>query len=632
MTRFHKRYWIQNIPIAILWLGVSTELVAVDGFTNHGVAVPVARSFGGTLIENQTGERLLLSWIGDHSAGSTAKLVVDVDSGRYFQIDVNISGWDTAKGSLLSSRNRWYTNFGNRFFEFCPEEKDFIFMGQTDDRSAYALTEDSDGIIWGVQRHNGTVISYNPDTRELRDHGSGHVEEWSQYARTIAADDDGWIYAGISVVAAQIVAYNSQTNEHRMLLADNERERGSGRVIRGSDGGIYATAPGWGWHRLRAGEAFPVEGGPSEEASDIAVYEAARGFVVEHFSDGTRLKDLNVPDRRVVFEDPDGHERVIEFDYDTPGARVYSLLRTPDGMIYGGSGHPTHIFRFDPATDQLEDNHMYRGAHYNALIWHDGYIYTAIYLGGGIDRYDPAIPWDPQVNPRRVMEDSQPELVRPSVFMAHPDGRHLVMAGSPRGGRTAAGLSIFDTVSGQKVILSNRDLLKDHNTVALLPLENGDLLGVTTTQPGTGGKRRAETAELYILDWNNREVIWHEPVLADNAGFRDMIWGPDELYVFGITGDSRLFVFDPLAREVIHEDSMAAYGDPSGSQAPRIMAVGGDGMIYVLFRRAIAAINPVSFEHHLVTPSPVDIRVGIVIQDGRIYFATQSELWSYQIP
>lgn len=605
---------------------------AAEGFTNHGIAAPVARSFGAILVENKNGERLLLSWIGDHSSGSTTKLIINADTGDYSQIDVNIQGWDTAKGTLLSSKNRWYVNFGHRFFEFCPDLKKFTFIGETDDRSAYSLTEDPEGVIWGVQRHNGTVISFNPETKELKDHGSGQVESWSQYARTIAADNDGWIYAGIGAVATQVVSFNSITGEHRQLIAENLRTRGSARVIRGKDGSIYADAPDWGWHKLRGGKAFPVEGKVPLEAEEGLRYQAGRHFFIDNFQDGSSVKDFNVPGRKVEFLDPQGETWAINFDYKTPGARVYSLLLSPDGKIYGGTGHPTHIFKLNPSSGQMKDWHMYEGSHYNDLVWHNDFIYAAIYLGGGIDRYNPEEKWNPGVNPKRIMEDAGPELVRPSVLMMHPNQRHLIMAGSPRRGLTAAGLAIFDIEKNERLTIANENLLKNQNTVALLALEDGNLLGATTTRPGTGGERRASEAELYLFDWNTKTILWHEALLENNDGFVDIIFGPDEKLIFGITEDSRFFVFDLNTRKIIHEISLSSYGRPSGSQAARIMQLAKDGMIYVLFREGILSVDPESFQHRLLASSPVDIRVGIEIIEDRIFFATQSEIWSFKIP
>ena len=81
----------------------------------------------------------------------------------------------------------------------------------------------------------------------------------------------------------------------------------------------------------------------------------------------------------------------------------------------------------------------------------------------------------------------------------------------------------------------------------------------------------------------------------------------------------------------MHDETVTDYGNVTGGQAPRTMAVGPDGGIYVLFRDAIARFEPGSFEHReVVRPGPT-ITTGITIADGRLYFACGPRLLSYDL-
>lgn len=369
---------------------------------------------------------------------------------------------------------------------------------------------------------------------------------------------------------------------------------------------------------------------PVAEASLPAGYHS---MVKDEFPDGARVTELDVPNRALMIEESDGTEREVPFDYETPGARIYSMAKGPDGVIYGGTGHPTYVFRFDVETGDLRAM-QHSGGHVNAIATQGDKVYLAMYAGGAIYEYDVSMPWAPDdeanPNPVRVVEHGRPEIVRPSALKAHPDGRHLIMAGSPRGGRTAGGLFIYDIEQQAGELISHADLLENLNTRGLVALPNGDLVGTTTTRPGTGGQRRADEAELYILDWENRKVAWRETILPDEE-LGDLILGPDGL-VYGITVDATLFVFDPEARKLLHEESLSEYGEPAGSQAPRHVARGADDEIYMLFEEAIVSLSPGSFEHRKLAESPDEIRVGIVVDGDRIYFSSYTDLWSYQIP
>ena len=600
-------------------------------FEHHGTAASVGRGFGAAATANRQGQRLVMIWVGDHSEGARRKFVVNIDTGAATEIQVDLPVWDTARGVYLSSRNLWYANFAHRFYEFDPDALEFSHIAGTEGRRSYALTEDRHGRIWGAQNPDMQLIRFDPETREIVDFGQINHENWPQYARTIAIDEQGWIYAGIGAVKAQIIGFQPETGEIKSYIPDDKRQNGSGRVIRGTDNRVYAHAPGVGWHLLANGDAVPIDSMPVDPAPIPAGYHST---AVDRFPDGSRISLLDVPNRTLIVEEVDGSLREVTLDYDTPGARIYSMALGSDGAIYGGTGQPTHVFRFDPMTGKLTEKHLYPGNHLNAMITRGDLIYAAHYSGARIYSYDITRPWmpdDPEnPNPAALPGDALPELRRPAVLAAYPDGRHLIMGGTPRGGRSAGGLYIYDLQNMEGEIIPHQDLVENLSTKAIIILPDGNLLGAASARPGTGGEKVADEAELYIMDWKTRNVLWHDVILPGREELPDMIEGPDGL-VYGIADDATLFVFEPETRKVIHEESLAHYGLPAGSQAPRIMASGPDGTIYILFRNAIISLEPRTFEHSKLADSPVVIETGIVIHDGRLYFSTMTDLWSIQI-
>ena len=124
-----------------------------------------------------------------------------------------------------------------------------------------------------------------------------------------------------------------------------------------------------------------------------------------------------------------------------------------------------------------------------------------------------------------------------------------------------------------------------HSEAIVLPvaLPDGKLLGGTTTSPGTGGQRKAQQAELYLLDQATKRIEWHAPVFPGVQDYTDLCLGPDGL-VLGFADRTVFFVFDPASHKVVHQESIAReFAATLSQQGPRVFVRGPGGEIYVLF-------------------------------------------------
>jgi streptogramin lyase len=70
------------------------------------------------------------------------------------------------------------------------------------------------------------VVSYNPTTGEFRDYGHLYEQNWRQYPRDIAVDDQGWVYFGVGSTASQIIILNPETGEATPVLSEEQRIQG----------------------------------------------------------------------------------------------------------------------------------------------------------------------------------------------------------------------------------------------------------------------------------------------------------------------------------------------------------------------------------------------------------------------
>jgi hypothetical protein len=134
-------------------------------------------------------------------------------------------------------------------------------------------------------------------------------------------------------------------------------------------------------------------------------------------------------------------------------------------------------------------------------------------------------------------------------------------------------------------------------------------------------------AELLILDWETRKVIFHTIPVPNDIHIVSIEIGPDGM-VYGLSGKSTFFVFDPEKQAVVHSESFSEYGG-----VPRhALHASPDGYVYALMTRAIVRITPGTFEHVKLSSPPTAINRGGVLYNGVLYYGSETHLWSYEIP
>lgn len=609
-----------------------------NGFMDHGVATPVSNHRGTVATADGDGRNVVLVWLFDHTGGY-ALLVIDAESGESKQLPMPFPPrGDCPYASILSSNNRFYTHFASHFVEYDPAAGEFTFFHQTERQMAMSMTEDDNGVIWSASYPQSGVVSYNPATGEFRDYGHVYTQNWAQYPRSIATDDTGWVYFGVGSTASQIVALNPETGEATPILSEDERFQASASVYRDENGKVYGT-DGSGeadaWIELYEGKATRV--GALEQRKPKSYIASSQGLFHRSFPDGKILRSCNLTERQMAVEDPEtGQTTELEFDYTSDGAHLMGLATAPNDTIAGGTAFPMRFFNYNPDNDEWV-NHACMGQ-WNAVAAGNDRFYVGMYTSGGLLEWDPAKEWvptevdNPESNPRRIHASSHPTLMRPTSLLVHPDGKTLVLGGTPGYGRTGGGMLIFDLETQTPTLLSHEELLLHHSVHSMAALDGGKLLVGSTISAGTGGERKAEQAELYIFDMATRQIEWHEPVIAGVGGFNAMIKGPGDL-VFIFADRRQFLVFDTARREIVHqENTEATFGATNSQQGPRVFVQSPEGDIYILFVRGIASLNQETFEVTMLANSPVSIGPGGDYLKGRVYFGSGSHLYSYEVP
>ena len=608
-----------------------------NGFRDHGVATPISNHRGTVATVDGDGRNVVLLWLYDHRGGY-ALLMIDAETGKaqQFPMPYDQKG-DGPFASVLSSRNRFYSHFGRHFVEFDPAVPGFTFHHETVPQMAMSMTEDDAGRIWSGTYPNSAAACYDPGSGEFRDYGNLYDQNWAQYPRAIAADDAGWVYFGIGSTASQIVALDPVTGEATPLLAEDERAQAHAPVYRDLDGRVYGHPSGQGdegWMELYRGVRRDIA--RPEHPQRKPIIESSQSLFHQDFPDGKRLLSCDLVERTVTVEDPsDGSTHEARFDYESEGAHLMGVAHAPNGTICGGTAFPMRCFCYNPATDEWVNRAAL--CQYNTVAPTADRFWIGSYTHGTLEEWDPAEPW---TGTERGNPDSNPVLHfecgtvinRPHDLLVFPDGKTVVMAGTPGYGLTGGGLLFWDVASKAAALLEHTDLLPEQSTMSLAPLPDGNLLGGTTVGAGTGGEVKAEESELYILDMASKKIIWHEVLFPGVQGYTDLCSLPDGR-VLGVADQRRFFVFDPDSRTVVHEqDVEPELGPTTSQQGPRVFVVPGDGRIFMLFRKGVAAVDLESYEISYVAQSPVGVAAGGDYLEGRIYFGSGSHLYSYEVP
>jgi len=607
-----------------------------NGFMHHGVATPVSNHRGTVATVDGQGRNVVLVWLFDHRGGY-ALLMIDAETGKSQEYPAPFPpGGDCPYASVLSSGNKFYTHFNSYFAEFDPARRAFTFHHKSAPQMAMGMTEDDNGVIWSVTYPDSGVVSFDPKTRKFTDYGHVHKENWRQYQRHVAADDAGWIYFGIGSTAAHILALDPSTGKAEPMVPENERGHGSGVVIRDVNGRVYGHLSNGedNWYEFHNGRAKKIGKAPAIDKKPIIT--SSQGLFHRDFPNGMKLKTCDLVEREMTIEDPKtGQVRTLAFDYRSEGAHLMGLATAPNGTICGGTTFPMRFFSYDPVADTWI-NRACQGQ-WNTVATQGDRFFVGGYGHGILLEWNPAAEWVPtkkgskNTNPVFLTE-THPTINRPHDLLAHPDGKTVILAGTPGYGYTGGGLLFWDRETKQGTLLEHTDILPLHATESLAALSDGKLLGGSTTRPGTGGEKKAEQAELYIMDMATKRIEWHEPVFPGVQGYSDLCPGPDGL-IYGVADLKRFFVFDPAGRKVIHElDTAATLGHTNSQQGPRIFVRDPNGTVYMLFRKGVARVDPRTHKITLLAESPVPIGPGGDYLEGRIYFASGSHMYSYKVP
>lgn len=591
------------------------------GFVDHGIPTPVAQTRGVVSTVDQSGQDVILTWLQDWRGGY-AILMVNAETGASQQFDVPFKpDGDEPSAIYLSSKNRLYTLFNSQFVEFDVASKRFTFHGKVNGKTAMSLTEDKDGRIWAATYPNNQLVSFNPQSSSLQNHGQLAKESWTQYPRSIAVDAHGWVYVGSGLAASQIYAYNIQSHATQALLSSSQRVSGTAVVTQSQSNVVYARN-GRQQFMLTNGKASGLSAGAQVAESNLK--GGAQNLVDREFPSGRRLVSVDMHDRTLVTRDASGQQKTVKFNYTTQGAALTFVCATGDNKVCGGTRFPMHTFYYNASDNKFDSKQLPRQPNVMAAL--GSRLYVAAYPDGKLFQES-----ENGKNEFSEVLNAYPSINRPHAMLIMGGGSQIALAGTPEYGTTGGGMMFWNRSSGQKSRIDHWHLVPNHSVQAMVELSNGMLLGGTTVAPGTGGVTKAtDSSELFLMDANTHEVRWRGAPVPGAKTITDLMVGTDGL-VYGLADSVDLFVFNPNNRQVVSVNRFSKDLGPSVyAQGTRAFVKGADGSIYVLLYNGIGKVDAKAHTVSRVVSSPVRITVGGAAANGRIYFGSNNHLYSWK--
>ncbi|WP_019632116.1 hypothetical protein [Actinomadura atramentaria] len=445
----------------------------------------------------------------------------------------------------------------------------------------WSVAADRAGRFYGGTSPGGKLFQYDPATKAVRDYGQLVAGE--QYVRSLDIAPDGTVYAGIGA-HAHVVAVDPRTGAKRELP-----------LPAGLDTDQYA-------YDVRvSGRYLAVRFAASAAAGELWVYDLAKRKwrqhvtgvtsigLVDHgsrlyFMRGTAVTALDPHGgalRTVARVESDsllhvvglvsggdllvkantggslwrvglrsGKVRAFHADLAEQPTAPESLGVGPDGKIYASGYLSGGLASYDPATRAVV-GHKGVGQ-MEGIVTVGNKLYLGEYPRAQVYEYDPAQPWAPGTNPRRIMDLSGQQQDRP--FAMVDAGGVLAVGTVPSSGVLGGVLALYDPATGKSRIM--RDVVPTQSIVGLA-YRDGVVYGTTSVWGGNGIDAKDADAKLVAVD------------VATGAVKFTAVPVPGERSISGVTTDDQghvwgfstctVFEFDPVAQKTLRTAKYCDY-------------------------------------------------------------------------
>lgn len=527
------------------------------------------------------------------------------------------------------------------------------------------ISEASDGTLWIGGYPDATLTRFDPATGQFTRYGM--MDDTDKYLYPCCGAD-GTIAAFAKVVHPHVVVFDPKTGEHKTVGPVTTPDDKTQRVMlfKGLDGLIYLDTH-TGKFRISGMDLVPVDFLPPALPGIQATYKHGYQEVlplpdglIATWADGDEGAGL-FKKIRLTSIHANIAPRTIDLDWKGGGSNIFLIHTGPDGLLYGSSFLPEHLFRCAPdgsAMINLGRCSESLGEAYTIRNFSDGTMCIASYPHSHISIYDPKRPYrygtDSDANPQDIGRLDEvgirpvgmaivPALTKPDGMVVH---ERMWIGNLPDYGTWGGTLAWLDPKS--RASGSHRNLVQDCSPFSLLWLPESKTLFVgISTEGGTGTTIKAKHGAFVLWDPIEDRAIYTGDFGVPNLPSVQCVTsaGPGRVYVqlshsrFAAKTMGaehvrpRLALLDVTARREISESSLPKdYGEMT-DQAQFCLFQGPDG-VYGMTEEVLYRVKPGTCETEVVYRMPAGDKFDIPGPwiGQTFYFATGWRLRALTLP
>lgn len=455
-----------------------------------------------------------------------------------------------------------------------------------------------DGLLYGSNYPNCSLIQYNPKTHVLTSVGRVGNNLGNMYSRNTSTHPDGNIVIGASRACYEVYYYDidQKTFTQIGVTGDDLVE-----VTRD-----YIMVNNHNDHTYRFYDPFSLE--LKEEPIDEKALDTSKvknqavlekleslknppyidripgnaGSLFQKMSNG---KVFGIQGQELIVIDGDRVE-LKQIPAEPPATSILTLAMDEDGILWGSSGFGQTIFHYNSKSGEYVNTVQVtkNGGEVYGICPKDGKIFLAAYAGGDHVVYDPKQPWNQHdnINPK-TLEPVRPEMVRPHAkSVIGPDG-NFFSGWSAAYGTYGGGISRINTKTYE--MKSWYPMIPEQSMESIA--SSKEFLYAVTCGTGNGLAYRKDRFHILKLDCDCN-ILWDKQcdlgitfskVLATGGyvfvGFRDENQNCTGMYVFREDTMEELSAIDFTAFGVKAIQEMIAYGEGT------ILVCGGNQIFLV---------------------------------------------------
>lgn len=625
LSNIQRKNWVVRMLsiTAFCFLALSSSSIcstaSADGFEKVGTFNAVGGVKGAAVGPGATpgSQRLYINYM---YIGDTIEIVaIDPKTGQYQAFPNPVASESGAYGLIQGPDGNIYVGSlpNAHLYRLDPKAQKLEDLGMPCPGEQYIwdITVAPDKKLYGCTYPNAKLFSYDPASGKMEDLGRMDANE--KYARSLAADDNGFVYVSTGTVHSGVVAYNIADKTFKQILPEADRGRQFYTTCRGEDGKVYSTG---------LGNVFVLDNGQATKLD--AGQKAAPALSKVRLPDGSLVKLSGEPGQQQIVTVRNG-ETVESHPYPYVGRElnIFRLAASPEGVLYGSSVLPLYAFSADPRDGKFQNLGLWGGGETYSLLIQNGKVLLASYSAKEIlMSYDPTKKINPgnkpDSNPLQLSYEGADRAWRPQAFIEGKDGK--VYAGATAGyGALGGDIAIWDTQANSVSALKNP--IPDHSIASLVAVDPATIYGGTSIGGGGGSTPTQKEAILFRFDTVTQKVT---PLIAPIAGagsITNLIMTPDNKMI-GFAGTT-LFVYDPQTQQVVHRQAANL-----GSMIYNSVLFGPNHRIYGLSSQGIFAIDPVTYAVELIAKSPEPITSGGALIGNQFYFGSLGTIYRYQLP